>query len=160
LYRTCTLGAPSTGCAADEECLGAYLDLPDPPAYCVKRGTNGLDSPCTRSDVLTGCAANLLCQKYVGFQYTCGTRCDPFGSTGQCPANERCQPYYANDVCAPKPQVTDSAALDAPCTQTIPAYCGDDGAALRGVCVTDSAANPNGPRTCRKICRTKADCTG
>jgi hypothetical protein len=159
LYRTCTLSAAPTGCAADEECIGAYSGVPNPPAYCVKRGGGALDAPCQSSDVLTACTAGLLCAKYVGMQYVCGTRCDPFGATATCPASERCQPYYANTVCAPKPPLTDNAAIDAPCAQSTPVYCADDGVAMRGACATDGPA-PTGPRTCRKICRTNADCTG
>jgi hypothetical protein len=158
LYRACSLGASPTGCASDEECIGANSGVPNPPAHCVKRGTATLDVACDRTDVLTGCAAGLLCLKYVNFQYVCGTRCDPFGASGQCPSNERCQSHYANTVCAPKPQITDNAAIDAPCTQTIPSYCADDGEVLRGACVSDTPFNPNSPRTCRKICRTAADC--
>lgn len=157
LYRACTVGATITGCSAGEECLGTSGGFtPGTSGYCVLRGTHGLDDACTdeSGDVSTGCSAGLLCRKFVGLSYVCGTRCDFFGANGQCPASERCQSYYSNAVCSPKPAITDTAKLDAQCTQPI-AFCGDDGFALRGTCTPESSF---GPPTCRKICRTNADC--
>lgn len=165
LYRGCSLAAATSGCADDEECLGASAATPSPLGYCLKRGVHGLDTPCTGTgpgddtDVFTGCTAGLLCKKFVALEHRCGARCAFFGPPGQCPSAERCQSLYSNAVCAPKPSVVDNAGLDLPCTDTSAALCADDGSAMRGTCVPASL-EPDAPRTCRKICRTTADCTG
>ena len=166
LYRACTLEAASSGCADDEECVGVPGAITSPlPATCMKRGTHALDAACTGTgpgdsgDVSTGCTAGLLCRKFVGLDYVCGKRCDFFGPSGQCPASERCQSQLANAVCAPKPPVSAAVGIGAACATNMVAFCADDGAALRGFCDADSFAQ-NAPRTCRRICRTNADCAG
>lgn len=144
-----------SGCPASQECV-AYGYLTYGSGYCANLGTGPLNAPCSGSENSTGCQKGLLCGKWNNGtpNNVCSTRCDRFGSLGQCPASERCW-QSRNPRCEPPPVMVDPAILGAPCTS--PVYCADDGHMLRGKC--DGPPN-NGPFICRPRCRSTADCVG